>query len=103
MRLGVFVGVAVLVAIALGVAVAPFASSSPDGLNKVAIDQEFEGGGTVHPLQEGAPLSDYAFPGVGDDRGATAAAGLAGTVAVFVLAFGAAALLRRRTPRGAPA
>ncbi len=103
MRLGIFIGLALAVAIALATLASPFASSSPDGLNRVAMDQGFDEAGTLHPVQEDAPVPGYAFPGVGGDRGATAAAGLAGTVTVFLLAFGAAAVLRRRTPRAAPA
>ena len=103
MRLGVFVGLALAVAVALATLASPFASSSPDGLNRVAMDHGFERTGKLHAVQKDAPAPGYTFPGVGDDRGATAAAGLAGTVAVFLLPGGAAAGLRRRTPRGSPA
>lgn len=95
MRLGVFVGLALAVAIGLGVAVSPFASPQPDGLERVAEDHRFAGAGTSHA----APASDYAFPGVTDEKAATAAAGLAGTLLVFALGAGVARVLRRRPQR----
>lgn len=92
MRIGLFIGLALAVAIGLGVAVAPFASPQPDGLERVAEDHGFASAGTSHD----APVPGYAFPGVTDERAATAAAGLAGTLLVFVLGVGAARALRRR-------
>jgi hypothetical protein len=41
-------------------------------------------------------MPDYAFPGIEDVRLATGLAGFVGTLLVFVIAFGLAALLRRR-------
>ncbi|UUY01552.1 PDGLE domain-containing protein [Svornostia abyssi] len=93
MRLGVFVGLALAVAIGLGAAVSPFASPQPDGLERVAEDHGFTGAGTSHA----APVADYAFPGVTDEKAATAAAGLAGTLLVFALGAGLAVTLRRRS------
>lgn len=103
MRLGVFVGIALGVAVALGAFVSPFASSSPDGLNKVAIDHGFDHTGELHAVQERAPLPAYAVPGVRDERVTKGLAGLAGTVAVFVAGIGLAAALRRRNSVGAAA
>ena len=96
MRLGIFIGFFLAVAIGLGVAVSPFASPHPDGLERVAQDQGFAETGTLHAIQEDAPIPDYAFPGVTDDRAATAAAGIAGTLLVFALGAGLAVALRRR-------
>lgn len=87
-----FVGLALAVAIGLGVAVSPFASPQPDGLERVAEDHGFAHAGTSHA----APASDYAFPGVADAKAATAVAGLAGTLLVFALGAGIAVGLRRR-------
>jgi PDGLE domain len=92
--------VALAVAIALGTAFSPFASSSPDGLEKVAETKGFLDAGRLAPAQEHAPVPDYAFPGVHDARLATALAGLTGTLGVFVIGGGVAAAARRR-PRGA--
>ena len=51
------------VAIGLATAVSPLASSSPDGLEKVAEDQGFLDEGRLAGVQEDAPVPDYAFPG----------------------------------------
>jgi hypothetical protein len=90
---------ALAVAIGLATAVSPFASASPDGLEKVAGDQAFLDRGRLAPVQESAPAPDYAFPGVDDPRLATALAGFTGTLLVFALGAGAVAVVRR--PRAA--
>ena len=92
-----FTILALAVAIGLATAASPFASSSPDGLEKVATDQAFIEQGTLHAVQEDSPVPDYAFPGVDDPRVATGLAGFAGTLMVFGLGYGAARLARRRT------
>jgi hypothetical protein len=90
---------ALAVAIGLATAVSPFASASPDGLEKVAEQQAFLEQGRLAPVQESAPAPDYAFPGVDDPRLATALAGFTGTLLVFALGAGAVAVARR--PRAA--
>jgi hypothetical protein len=91
-----FVILALAVAVGLSTAVSPFASSSPDGLEKVATDKAFVDDGRLHSLQDDSPIPDYAFPGIGNERVATGVAGFVGTLGVFALGFGAAWLLRRR-------
>jgi PDGLE domain len=91
----VFVALGVAVAVALALFLSPYASSSPDGLEKVAGDQGFLARGMVHRVQESSPVPDYAFPGVGDPRVATALAGLVGTLGVFAFGYGTAAVVRR--------
>jgi PDGLE domain len=88
----VFVALALAVAVGLATAVAPFASSAPDGLERVAGDQGFLDAGQARE----APVPDYAVPGIEDERLATGLAGFLGTLVVFGLALGAAALLRLR-------
>jgi hypothetical protein len=71
--------VALAVAIGLATALSPFASSHPDGLERVAEDKGFVGAG-----QAGSgPIPDYAFPEISDQRLATGLAGFAGTLIVF--------------------
>jgi hypothetical protein len=96
-----FAVLALAVAVGVGTAASPFASSSPDGLERVAAEQGFADAGRLHDLQDDAPVAHYAFPGVGNERLATGLAGFAGTLAVFGLGYGAARLLRRR-PANAP-
>lgn len=99
----VFVALALAVAVGLGTAVSPFASSHPDGLERVATDTGFIGHGTLHPVQDSSPVPDYAFPGISDARVATGVAGFVGTLGIFVAGFGIAWALRRtrRDPAGA--
>ena len=91
-----FTILALAVAIGLGTAASPFASSSPDGLERVAGDQGFLDRGRVAAVQELSPAPDYGVPGVADGRVATGLAGFAGTLLVFGLASGAGELARRR-------
>ena len=94
-----FVALALAVAVGLGTAVSPFASSHPDGLERVAADQGFIRAGTAHRVQDASPIPDYAFPGIADARVATGVAGFVGTLGVFAVGFGLAWALRR-TRRG---
>jgi cobalt/nickel transport system permease protein len=81
------------VAIGIATAASPFASSRPDGLERVASDQAFiENGRSTHDT----PVSGYAVSGISSERLATGLAGFAGTLAVFGLAFGVASVARRR-------
>ena len=104
MRLRTFTLAALALALALAVAASPYASPSPDGLERVAQDEGFLDAGRLHPVQEGSPVPDYALPGIEGARAATALAGLLGTLAVFALALGLGALLRRASGsrRGPP-
>jgi hypothetical protein len=99
----VFVALALAVAVGLGTAASPFASSSPDGLERVATDQGFAGAATSHAAHGASPIAGYAFPGIGDARVATGVAGFAGTLGIFAVGLGVAWTLRRarRAPAGA--
>jgi len=80
----------------LAVFVAPFASPWPDGLEKVAGFLGFESLAYGNPAFPG-PLADYKVPGLKLDGFSTALAGLAGTVAAFILSI---VLARSLTPAG---
>ncbi len=96
----VFVIVGLAVAVGLGTAVSPYASSSPDGLEKVAEKKSFIDDGKLHSIQEDAPIPDYAFPGIDNPRMATGVAGFVGVLLVFALGYGLAYAVRRReSPR----
>ncbi len=90
-----FTWFALIVALFLGVLISPFASSWLDGLERVAEDKNFLEKGEGEPLVE-SPVPDYLFPGVKNERVATALAGAAGTLLTFAVAFALAAALRRR-------
>jgi hypothetical protein len=107
MKMRIFVILALAVAVGLATAVSPFASASPDGLERVAEKKDFLDKGQLAGVQEDSPIPDYAFPGVENERVATGLAGFVGTLAVFALGYGLAYVLRRRegedAPSGAPA
>jgi hypothetical protein len=94
-----FTILALALAIGLGTACSPLASSAPDGLNKVAERHGFGDRGRLAAVQEHAPAGGYAFPGVRDERVAKGVAGFAGTLGVFLLATGLVAAVRRRAAR----
>ena len=96
MRTRLFIVIALALAIGIATTASPFASSSPDGLERVAEDKAFLQDGRLAPIQEGAPVPDYAVPGVDDARVATGLAGFVGTLLVFAGGYGVAALARRR-------
>jgi hypothetical protein len=87
-----FTILAVALAVGLATAASPFASSSPDGLERVAADHAFLERGQA---QETSALADYAVPGVESRRLATGLAGFAGTLLVFGAGSGVAVLARR--------
>ena len=85
-----------LVSLGLVVFVAAFASTWPDGLEKVAAALGFEHKVTATPLIT-APLSHYTIPGFRSAVSSTIAAGGVGIGIAFVLAY---VLARALTPRG---
>jgi hypothetical protein len=87
-----FTILAVALAVGLGTAASPFASSQPDGLEKVAAEKGF----AERARSNDAPLPDYAAPGVDDARLATGLAGFAGTLGIFGVTIGLGSALRRR-------
>lgn len=88
-------GLALLIAIALS----PFASKDPDGLDRVSGDLKFENKAVENSPAKQLPFSqifdEYSFKGVGDEKVATAIAGLFGTLATFGLAWGVGKLATR--------
>lgn len=70
----------------------PLASSSPDGLERVAENQGF-----IEKAREAVfdVFPDYLFPWVGNETVATILSGLVGTLLIFGLVCGLAFLLRR--------
>jgi cobalt/nickel transport protein len=87
-----FAGLAILFAVMLS----PFASKSPDGLEKIAQDKGFAERGESAPVWRFAALRDYAIPGVHNEYAGTAIAGLLGAALVFGAALGAGKLIARK-------
>jgi cobalt/nickel transport system permease protein len=96
-----FVVAGLLLAVLLVVFVAPHASSSPDGLEKVAADKGIDRDGRPSVVADG-PLADYSVKGVDSARVGTIVAGLVGVAVTFLVVVAAMWLLRRRRLR-APA
>ena len=73
--------------------ISPLASSSPDGLEKVAEEQGFIEVAQTSPFEV---VADYVFPGVENDALPTILAGWLGTLLLFGTAYGVAWLIRSR-------
>ena len=96
-----FVLSALLVALILAIVVSPFASSSPDGLEKVAEDKGFlEKAQEQEASWKLSPIPDYAVGGIENESLATGLAGLIGTLLTFAVGLGLAKVISRRTARG---
>jgi cobalt/nickel transport protein len=100
-------GYVALVLAGLGIALlitlfSPLASSSPDGLERVAEDNAFIDKGEKEPPYK--LIADYAFPWVDNEDAATILAGIVGVLVVgafvFVLGVGLGALSRRAAVAG---
>ncbi len=76
----------------------PLASSSPDGLERVAEDKGYLDRAKDAPYHL---IADYVFPWVPNEAAATILAGLVGTVIVFVVVMGLAYWLQRSARRQA--
>lgn len=87
--------VGIVVALLLAGVVSFYASSAPDGLDRVAADHGIAETEREHDAA-GGPLADYRARGIGDDRLATAVAGVTGALVVLGLFGGLTFLLRRR-------
>ena len=99
MRLLLIAGL--LLAIGLALVVSPFASSSPDGLEKVATDKGFLETAKDHLFSD-SPLADYAVKGVDNERLSTGLSGLIGVLITFGVGWGLFALVRGRRSRSGP-
>ncbi len=92
----------ILIAAGVGLALlitlfSPFASSNPDGLERVAEDEEF-----IHHAEDPGYeiIPDYTFPGVENERLATILSGIVGVLIVaaigLAVGYGMRALARSR-------
>lgn len=86
----------VLVALLLAGVLSFYASSSPDGLERVAHDKGFSRAAGDHPTG-GSPMADYSTKGIHDSRLSTGLAGVTGTLLVLAVAGGGFWVLRRRS------
>jgi cobalt/nickel transport system permease protein len=84
-RRGELISYGLLATLGVAIFIAPFACPWPDGLEAVAAKLGFARHAVPHMLP--APVTDYHMPGIHSAFGATAAAGAAGSLAVFGLAL----------------
>ena len=84
-----------ITALFLALAISPFASQWPDGLEKVAQDKGFLEKGEAGPIFS-SPIPDYSWPGLKSDKLAASIAGVFGTLLVFGAGYVIAFLARRR-------
>jgi cobalt/nickel transport protein len=82
-----------LVAAGLALLVSGFASSSPDGLEKVAEDKGFLETAKDHRFADG-PLADYTVRGIDNERLSTGLSGLIGVLVTFGVGLALFALVR---------
>jgi hypothetical protein len=89
----------IITVVAVGLAIAllitlfsPLASSDPDGLERVAEDEEFINKAADAPYEI---IADYAFPWVENEDAATILAGIVGVLIVAAIAFALAFGLQR--------
>lgn len=88
-----------LVALLLAGVVSGYASSSPDGLEKVAEDQGFLQQAEDSALAD-SPLAYYGVAGVEHERLSGGLAGVLGVTVTFVVGLGLFAVVRRRDRPG---
>ena len=85
-------------ALLLALFLSPFASTSPDGLEKVAETKGFSEKGEGWKFWKHAPLSDYTIPWIKNEKVSTALSGLIGTLAIFFIALGIGKLIKKSPP-----
>lgn len=86
--------VGVLTATLLSLSAGWVASSAPDGLERVAIDQGFSDRAATPSVRV---LPDYRVPGIADPRVSTALAGVVGVAGVLAVTMGIGRLLSLRS------
>jgi hypothetical protein len=101
MRLRTFYATALLLALVLAGIVSGFASSSPDGLEKVAEEKGFGGTARDHDLAS-SPLADYGVQGIDNARLSGGLAGLVGVGVTLAVGSGVFVLVRRRSVAADP-
>ena len=87
--------VGLFVALVLAGGVSYYASSAPDGLEKVSADKGLDAGARDHDLGR-SPFADYGTQGVGSDRLSTGLAGVLGVIVTFGVGAAVVHVVRRR-------
>lgn len=93
-----FFAAALVVTLVLAGIVSHYASSQPDGLERVAEDKGISAQEKDHALKD-SPLGDYGVQGVENARLSGGLSGVVGVGAVLLVGGGLFWVLRRRTPK----
>jgi cobalt/nickel transport protein len=101
-RLDGFIWVGLGICLLLALFLSPFASPSPDGLEKVAETKGFAEKGGSWKLWRHAPFSDYAIPWIKNEKVSTALSGLIGTLAIFFIVIGIGKLVKKSSTKSPP-
>ncbi len=76
-----------IIALILAAIFSQFASSDPDGLEKVAEGLGFAGAASAHGALK-SPMPNYVLPMLGESKLSTSVAGIIGVLICFFLPFG---------------
>jgi len=85
-----------LAALSLAGGLSYYASSSPDGLEKVAEDEGFLESAEDSAVSN-SPLADYGLAGLDNERLSVGIAGVVGVLATAVIALALFALIKKRS------
>jgi hypothetical protein len=97
-NLVLFIVGGLIVVLGLAFFVSPYASSSPDGLEKVSVDKGFADS-AKESATAGSPLADYGVKGVENESLSTGLAGIIGVAITFgvgLMLFGLLRTIRAR-------
>ena len=86
-------------ALLLAAFISPLASSAPDGLEKVAQQQQFLQLAEGREVWHGSLLPDYTVPAVEAEEVSTGVAGLLGTIVMFAVGYVVVKLLSMRSAK----
>lgn len=86
------------IALVLAAVVSSFASGSPDGLERAAMDTGFDQTAQDHAL-DGSPFADYGTTGVESPFLSTAISGIVGVLVTALIGVGLFMLVRRRSSK----
>lgn len=92
-RVAVFIALGLLAALGLAFFVSPYASSKPDGMNKVAATEAFDSGVKASPV-DGSPLAGYGVDGVHDSKLSKGLSGVIGVALTFAIGYGVLTIVR---------
>lgn len=93
--LGGFGAAVLLLALGIALFASPFASSSPDGMGRVAINEGFDHTEKTSPVEHASPVGGYAVKGVSNQKLGTGVAGAIGVTLTLVIGTGIFLGLRR--------